>query len=298
MRNFGIAGLQLELSRGDNFAVIAAEVRKAKARLPWLSLVMFGELATFGADLAKASAMPGDVESAYASLARETGLWLVPGSLYEKSPKGIFNTAPVIDPGGSVVARCRKMFPFLPYERGVAPGTEPCVFDVPGVGRLGVSICYDMWFPETTRQLAHMGVEAVLHPTMTNTIDRDVEIAIARANAATNQLYFFDVNVAGPLGFGRSVVCGPGGEVLHQAGVGHEVMAFDIDLDQVKRVRERGWNGLGQTLKSFRDAPAQFPVYAADDRKRGAMGALGPLQMPGQDGAITDTGASPRLVKN
>src|SRR3546814_4288082 len=96
------------------------------------------------------------------------------------------------------------MFPFAPYERGVAPGSEFVVFDVPGAGRFGVSICYDMWFPETTRSLASLGAEVILHPTLTNTIDRDAELAIARASAATNQCYFVDINVAGALGVGRS----------------------------------------------------------------------------------------------
>jgi predicted amidohydrolase len=54
-----------------------------------------------------------------------------------------------------------------------------------------------MWFPETTRQLAALGAEVILHPTMTDTIDRDVELPIARANAAMNQCYFFDVNGVG-----------------------------------------------------------------------------------------------------
>src|SRR3546814_12571156 len=81
-----------------------------------------------------------------------------------------------------------------PYERDVEPGSEFVVLDVPGAGRFGVSICYDMWFPETTRSLVSLGAEVILHPTLTNTIDRDVEIAIARASAATNQCYFVDIN--------------------------------------------------------------------------------------------------------
>ena len=60
----------------------------------------------------------------------------------------------MIDPNGNVVGRYRKMFPFQPYENHVEPGTEFLVFDVPDVGRFGVSICYDMWFPETSRTLA------------------------------------------------------------------------------------------------------------------------------------------------
>ena len=53
----------------------------------------------------------------------------------------------------------RKMFPFEPYEANVAAGREFLVFDVPSVGRFGLSICYDMWFPETSRTLAAMGAE-------------------------------------------------------------------------------------------------------------------------------------------
>jgi predicted amidohydrolase len=83
------------------------------------------------------------------------------------------------------------------------------VFDVPGAGRIGISICYDMWFPETTRTLAAMGAEVILHPTMTDTIDREVELAIARSAAATNQLYFFDINGVGDGGTGRSIVVDP-----------------------------------------------------------------------------------------
>src|SRR3546814_8843019 len=92
---------------------------------------------------------------------------------------------------------------------------EVVVFEWSGAGRFGVSICYDMLFPETTRSLVSLGAEVILHPTLTNTIDRDVEIAIARASAATNQCYFVDINVAGELGVGRSVVCGPGRSEEH-----------------------------------------------------------------------------------
>ena len=112
----------------------------------------------------------------------------------------VHNTTPVIDPSGQVVGRYRKMFPFLPYEADVVPGEEFLVFDVADVGRFGVSICYDMWFPETTRTLVAMGAEVILHPSHTTTIDRDAELAIARASAVMNQCYLFDVNGAGPIG--------------------------------------------------------------------------------------------------
>jgi len=280
MRRFGLAALQLELSPGNNLEAIAAEIASVRRRFPWVDMVALAELATHGVALDRAEPMPGPTEERYRAIAREHGLWLQPGSLYERAGERIYNTAPVIDPAGNVVARHRKIYPFLPYEQGVASGGGHTVFDVPGVGRFGVSICYDMWFPETTRALAWMGAEVILHPSLTNTVDRDVEIAIARASAATNQCYFVDVNCAGKLGFGRSSAFGPGGEALHVAGSGREVIALEIDLDVVSAVRERGWNGLTQTLKSFRDTNVSFPPYAPDGRRGGVFAKLGPLERP------------------
>ena len=280
---FGIAGLQLAHAPGDNLQRIAAEIGTVARRFPWVRMVLLGELGCFGASTGQAQCLPGDAEALLCALAREHGLWLVPGSLYERRGDLVFNTTPVIDPEGTVVARYRKMFPFLPYERGVAPGDEFVVFDIPGAGRFGVSICYDMWFPETTRSLASLGAEVILHPTMTNTVDRDVEIAIARASAATNQCYFVDINVAGELGVGRSVVCGPGGEVIHQAGEGREVIAFEVDFAYLRRCRDSGWRNLGQPLKSFRDHPVVYPAYGAARAPSAAFDALGPLRLPGRD---------------
>lgn len=279
-QHFGIAGLQLALGRGDNLARIADEIAMVARRFPWVRMVVAGELCSFGPKPDDAQCLPGDAEAMYCALAREHGLWLLPGSLYERSGDMIYNTTPVIDPDGNVVGRYRKMFPFLPYERGVAAGTEPLVFDVPGIGRFGVSICYDSWFPETTRSLVSLGAEVILHPTMTNTIDRDVEIAIARASAATNQCWFVDINVAGDLGNGRSVVCGPGGDVVHQAGSGREVITFEVDFAALRRCRARGWHGLGQPLKSLRDSTATFAAYRAEIAPSPALDALGPLELP------------------
>ena len=134
--------------------------------------------------------MPGVTEQRYQNLARKLGIWLIPGSLYERHEGRVYNTAPVIDPQGLVVARYRKIFPFLPYEAGVSHGTELCVFDVPEVGRFGLSICYDQWFPEVSRGLAWRGAEVILHPTMTTTTDRAQELVLAQANAITNQCFF------------------------------------------------------------------------------------------------------------
>ena len=148
---------------------------------PWVQMVMFSELAPFGPSLHHAQRLPGPAEEEFQEMAREHKLWLVPGSLYEKRDGAIYNTTPVINPQGEVIARYRKMFPFTPLEEGVTPGEEFCVFDVPDVGRFAVLNCYDIWFPETTRTVTAMGAEVILHPVMTHTIDRDVDLAVAKA---------------------------------------------------------------------------------------------------------------------
>jgi len=171
------------------------------------------------------------------------------------------------------------MFPFYPYEVGVTPGEEFCVFDVPDIGKFGVSICYDMWFPETTRTLSVMGAEVILHPTLTGTIDRDIELSIVRASAATNQCYFFDINGLESGGSGRSIICGPDGRIIYQADSNEELIPIEINMDRVKRSRELGVLRLGQPLKSFRDHIGQFSIYQ-NGAKHAYLDSLGPLIKP------------------
>lgn len=279
MSHLAIAGLQLDLQAGDNLDRIADEVAAAKRRLSWVDLVLFGELSVYGPSADHAQDPGGAAETRLRRIARDNGVWLVGGSIFERADGKIYNTCPVIDPTGEVVLKYRKIYPFRPYETGVAAGAECMTFDMPGIGRMGVSICYDMWFPETTRTLAWMGAEVILHPGMTNTVDRDVELSIARASAAQNQCYFVDINTAGHLGNGRSAVFGPGGEPVYEAGSGRDVIGLELDLGYVRRVRERGWHGLGQTLKSFRDGPPSFPPYR-EGASSPALAALGPLEKP------------------
>ena len=279
MSIFSIAGLQLHLAAADNVASLLGEIRAAKSRYPWLDMVMLPELASFGTRTTQAVRLPGPIERRYCEVARELGIWLLPGSLYERRGERIFNTAPLIDPAGRVVARYRKIFPWTPYERDVTPGDSLVVRQVTGGARVGISICYDSWFPETSRSLAWLGAEIVLHPTLTSSIDRDVEIAISRATAATQQCYFLDLNMAGPLATGRSVVCGPGGEVIHQAGSGRELIAVRLDLDYLRRCRASGWQGLGQPLKSFRDCTVKFPCYRPGRRAAPFLERLGAVRL-------------------
>jgi predicted amidohydrolase len=279
MTTFAIAGLQLEAVNGDNVDAMLAEIDKVMARFPWLDMVVLAECNACGTDTGVAEPLPGRTEERFCKIARSHEIWLIPGSMFEADGGQVYNTAPVIAPDGSVVTRHRKQFPFAPYETSVTAGTDVTVFDVPNVGRFGVSICYDMWFPETIRTMAWMGAEVILHPSLTSTIDRDAEIAMIRAHAAMNQVYFFDVNVAGPLGVGKSCVAGPGGEVIHQAGKTREIIPLKLDLNYLRDVRINGWHNLAQPLKSFRDSKVKFPPYT-EGYDSAALRALGELRKP------------------
>lgn len=281
MSLFSIVALQVDLPYGDNRDRLEKETARALARFPWVRMVVFPELCSFGPGLSFAEPIPGATESRYQALARKHKVWLLPGSIYERAGEEIFNTSPVISPEGEVVARYRKIYPFLPYEKGVKSGNAFVVFDVPEVGRFGVSICYDGWVPETTRAMVWLGAEVILHPTMTTTIDRAQELIIAQANAICNQCYFVDVNNAGQLGNGRSIIVGPEGEIIHQAGEVGEQIPVTLDLDRVREVRKSGTLRLGQILKSFRDTPIEFPCYRGSYQESPSMEALGPLKMPG-----------------
>jgi len=281
MSKIAIAGLQLEASNGNNADSMESEIDAVAKRFPWVEMVVLAELNAYGTDPRNAQPMPGPFEERFSEVARRNDIWLIPGSILEQDGVTFFNTTPVINPDGEVVARYRKQFPWRPYENGVESGSEFVVFDVPDVGRFGISICYDMWFPETIRTMAWMGAEVILHPSLTSTIDRDVEIAMIKSHAAINQLYFFDVNVAGPLGVGQSCIAGPGGEVIYQADKGREIMPLKLDLDYLHDVRENGWQNLGQPLKSFRDSKVKFPPYS-EGHDSAALRGLGELRLPGR----------------
>ena len=280
MKPFSIAGIQMRTSSAvPNVEAMKTKLDLLMAIYPWVDMVMFSELCAFGPHIVHAQSVPGEFEQEMCAMAAKHGIWLLPGSIFEKKEGHIYNTASVIDPEGSVVTRYRKMFPFYPYEVGVTPGHEFCVFDVPDVGKFGVSICYDMWFPETTRTLAVMGAEVILHPTLTGTIDRDIELSIARATAAINQCYFFDINGLDTGGSGRSIVCGPDGRVIYQAENNEEFIPIEINLEKVRRSRELGVLRLGQPLKSFRDHMIDFTVYQKG-AKHPYLDSLGPLIKP------------------
>jgi predicted amidohydrolase len=280
MRPFAIAGIQMNISAvASNVEMMKLKIDITMNLYPWVEMIVFSELCAYGPLIHTAQEIPGSFEQEMQYMAKKHGIWLLPGSIFEKKDDKVYNTATVINPQGEIVTRYQKMFPFYPYEVGVTPGHEYCVFDVPDVGRFGVSICYDMWFPETIRTLAVMGAEVILHPTMTGTIDRDIELSIARAMATVNQCYFFDVNGLDTGGSGLSVVCGPDGRVLYQAGATEEIFPLELNMERVKRSRELGVLRLGQPLKSFRDHLGDFTVYQKGV-EHPYLDSLGPLIKP------------------
>lgn len=281
MTPFAVAAVQMHVGAlHENVSAMRHRLDLTMARFPWVQMVVFSELAAYGPLTSQATEDLASVERAFQEMAAHYGVWLVPGTVFEKVGDEIYNTASVIDPAGKLVGRYRKMFPFRPYEDDVSAGTEFMIFDVPDVGRFGVSICYDIWFPETTRTLSANGVEVLLHPVLTGTTDRDVELSIARASAAMFQCYVVDVNGLAAGGCGRSCIIDPSGMVLHQAAGQEEIIPMEIDLDMVRRQRETGLKGLGQTLKSFRDRDVDFSVYDRTQGETPYLNSLGALKMP------------------
>ena len=287
MTPFAIAGVQMHVAAvHDNVEGMRHRLDVLMARFPWTQMVLFSELAPYGPLTRYAQPIPNHAIDQFRVDAHRHKIWLIPGSMFEKAEDGrVYNTSVVIDPEGEIVAKYRKMFPFRPYETDeVSAGTEFCIFDVPEVGRFGLSICYDIWFPETTRQLTSQGVEVLLHPVLTGTADRDAELAIARATAAQFQCYVFDVNGLGAGGVGRSCVVSPSAHVLHQSAGQEDLFPIEVDLDLVRRQRETGMMGLGQVLKSFRDRSVDFPVYDRESGTDAYLHSLGRLEMPKQGG--------------
>ncbi|MBL0776833.1 carbon-nitrogen hydrolase family protein [Streptomyces albidoflavus] len=251
----------------------AADVRRITRAHPGTRLLAFPELHLSGhrpdedpGEVMRVAAEPldGPRDAALARIAREAGVWLVPGTLYERGEDGrIYNTAPVYSPGGERVAAYRKIFPWRPYET-TAAGAEFVTFDLPGHGRVGLSICYDAWFPEVSRHLAWQGADLVLNLVRTPTVDRAQELVLARAHAIVNQVAMASVNAAQPDGIGRSLVVDPEGRVRAEAASATEQLVTDVlDLGEARRVRAYGTAGLTRVWNPFEEgqAPLELPLY-------------------------------------
>ncbi|MBD5415922.1 MAG: carbon-nitrogen hydrolase [Bacteroides sp.] len=213
-----------------------------------------------------AEPIPGPSTEFYGALAAETGCVIVT-SLFERRAAGLYhNTAVVFDADGSIAGKYRKMhipddpayyekFYFTPGDLGFEPIQT-------SLGKLGVLVCWDQWYPEAARLMALRGAEILIYPTAigyaaTDTPDeqerqRQAWITVQRGHAVANGLPVVAVNRTGfepdPSGatdgiqfWGSSFVAGPQGEILYQSPVDAEDMALvNIDLSRSEQVR-RWW---------------------------------------------------------
>jgi N-carbamoylputrescine amidase len=232
-----------------------------------------------------AEPVPGPSTDRLGALARLHGLVIV-ASLFERRASGLYhNTAVVLDDDGQIAGRYRKMH--IPDD----PGYHEKFYFTPGdlgftpidtrVGRLGVLVCWDQWYPEAARLMALAGAELLLYPTAIGWDMRDDEaerqrqreawLTVQRAHAVANGLPLLSCNRCGyeasPLPdesgiafWGSSFACGPQGEWLTQAGETSETLVVDLPLtrgEQVRRIwpflRDRRIDAYADLQRRFRD---------------------------------------------
>ncbi len=222
----------------------------------------------------------------YGALAAELGVVIVT-SIFERRAPGLYhNTAVVFDSDGSIAGKYRKMhipddpayyekFYFTPGDLGFVPVDT-------SVGRLGVLVCWDQWYPEAARIMALSGAQLLIYPTaigyessdtpQEQTRQREAWITVQRGHAVANGLPVVAVNRVGhepdPSGatngitfWGNSFVAGPQGEFLFQASTDEEATAIiDIDMrrsEQVRRwwpfLRDRRIDAYSPILRRFND---------------------------------------------
>lgn len=206
------------------------------------------------AGLPKPEPVDGEFADFFAGAARELGIWVHAGSFHEVGPdeRHTYNTSLVFDRTGGLAATYRKIHLYdveipgrVSYQesRSVAPGDRTVVTDIDGVPT-GLSICYDLRFPELYRRLAvDGGAKLIVVPAafMMHT-GRDHWEVLLRARAIENQCY---VVAAGQIGdhdpgrtcFGRSMVIDPWGTVLTQAPDTVGIALADIDLGRLQEIR-------------------------------------------------------------
>ena len=245
-----VVGAQISPVGGDPEATFefADEVRTIRGSFPKAQLYVFPELYLAGEQPFRTHVpiaenrhrVPGPLTERIGSVARRARRWIQAGSVYEAAGRKTYNTALLFAPDGSLVSTYRKLFPWMPFERTEPGSAAAPVVDLPRIGKAGMMICYDGWFPEVPRSLALAGAEVILHPTLTSTPDREEEVVLARANAISNQCYVlnverFDRRRRRPVGRCRSR-----GSRAVRGGLREELFSEVLDLDRVRTVRDRG----------------------------------------------------------
>lgn len=234
----------------------------------------------------QAETIPGPSTDSFGKLAKELGVVIVL-SLFEKRAAGLFhNTAVVIEKDGTIAGKYRKMhipddpayyekFYFTPGDLGFEPIQT-------SVGKLGVLICWDQWYPEAARLMAMAGADILIYPTAigwesTDTNEEkhrqtDAWITVQRGHAVANGLHVITCNRVGyesdPSGvtngiefWGNSFVAGPQGEIIALVSNNiEENLIVDIDLDRTETVRrmwpffrDRRIDAFGDLTKRWRE---------------------------------------------
>ena len=251
-----VALVQLD-ARGDVAANIAAAVELADtAAAGGARLVALPEYLQYrGSDdgfRTSARPIPGPHTEPFAEVARRHDAWILIGSTAETSadPDRPYNTSALIAPDGSLAATYRKIHLFdVDVDDGpsdtesarVTPGDRLVCVDVDGIA-VGLSICYDLRFPELYRSLALAGASILTVPAaFTERTGRDHWEVLLRARAIENATYVLAPSqIGGPPGqpaYGRSMVIDPWGTVVAQAPDAVTIVRADLDLDRVAQVR-------------------------------------------------------------
>ena len=254
MSKLRLAGVQSLIVDGDldgNYQRMESAVKEIVKNN--VDFILFPELCLTGPDVnnieKNATTYSAEIRKYVSDLSRQNEVWILPGTFYYAHRSEIRNRAEVFNPNGDLVAHYDKQFPWLPYEM-TKPGNEITVVDIDGKVSAGISICYDMWFPEQVRDTIMKGAEIILHPSLTSTEDRKQELILSQAHAIMNQCYFIDINGAG-VGVGESIIVGPEGEIISQAGKDEEILIVELDIDQLRNVREVGTENVTLSWKHF-----------------------------------------------
>lgn len=213
-------------------------------------------------------AIPGKITDFLGEIAKKHEIYFIPGTMYELKDNELYNSAPIFNPKGELIAVYRKMAPWRPAEDAAMPGTEYVVFDIPEKDtKIGVQICYDLNFPEISRNETLMGAEVLVKLTMDPEELYRLNKPVHFTRALENQAYLVSTNGVGFFGgtslYGNSLVISPEGNLIWQAGTTEALSTVTLDLDLVKRSREYGTIFMDHYLQHLREYA--FPMPYAED---------------------------------
>lgn len=253
--------LNLEARKAGEKAKIDRYLDTVLSIDPVVDLFVLPETIVCGFDPAHwtslAETIPGPTSDYFCAKARELGRWICPGSIIEKRSgvDGTYNTSLLISPSGEIVLRYSKVFVPYPFDPSLR-GSDFPVYEIPGVGKIGIMICADHAVPEVARNLAFNGAEIILNPTCQGIFIGGLRhrVPLTQIRAIENQCYVVAVNQATPQGMGHSAACDPEGRILEELESPESFAMVTLNTDEVRRVREHGSFGVSnQFLKMVRD---------------------------------------------